>query len=272
MSKLPNPSPRTLAEVLQILRAELKEALKRSPFFDTGLEPVDPGQIIQDGGITITAPGALIVDGGDVILLSPDLVEVFRLGVQQHGDRGLTIRRDDGSVALEIRREFGPDDASQVLRFRDRVGRVIGGDSILSFTGFDAPHVPITWEQSNLTAAVTRAQSTSSTSFVPLFEHRGYHQNPSVHLQVYAWCSDGTTAGEVQVYDRTSATYLTAFLGPVVTLAVPAGTITSTLFTLGAVVLPGQMSDEMSLEIHARRTAGTGSLSVAVARSIGRGF
>ena len=273
MSKLPDPF-RDLASELKAIKNDIRELQARSPFTGSGIGVTDPGQIIQEGSITIPGAGLLLVDGGDVIMLNEDLVEVFRLGVQEHGDRGITLRREDGSIAIEIRKAFGPADDAQVLRILDRSGRAISGDALLNFSGFDAPHVPITWEQSNLTAPLTRAQATNSTTFVPLFEHRGYRQNPSLHLQVYAWCSDATTAGEVQVWNSLAGAYLGGFLGSpaTVTATVPAGTTTATIYELGGLALPSQMSDDLRLEIHARRTAGTGSVSVAVARSVGRGF
>jgi len=119
----------------------------------------------------------------------------------------------------------------------------------------------------------TYARTTSSTAFVPLFEHYGYRQNPGLRLKVKAWCSDATTTADIQVYSVIGASYLAEFFGPTSVLHVPLATTVPTVFTTGnSMVLPGAMSDDMQLEIHVKRTAGAGSVSLAVLRSIGRGI
>ena len=121
------------------------------------------------------------------------------------------------------------------------------------------------------------AVTTSAATFTATHEHRGFRQNPALKPQFKVRCSDATTAAEIQVRDVLGGVYLGGFLSsPAVhTLTVPAGTTTFTLFEIaggGAMQLPGFMADPIQLEVHVRRTAGTGSVTVAPVRTIGTGF
>lgn len=229
-------------------------------------------------GSTITAEGAQVLTGsltvaGEVTVLDEDGSVLFKIGTQEHGDRGIALFRDDGSRALVVKRTFSAADSRQALRFYDADGRITGGDSILSFAGFDAPHVPIPFTPVDV-ASSAHAQATSSATFVPLFEHYGYRQNPGLQLKVKAWCSNGTTSADIQVWDVLGGVYLETYEGlpPATVINVPTGTTTPTVFTFDSSVLPGQMSDPMRLEIHAKVTAGAGSVSVAVLQSFGTGI
>lgn len=273
MSKLPKPS-RTFRSIVKAMEEEQRKQRSSSPFAGSGQSVIDPGQILQDGSVTIPDTGLLLVDGGDVVMLNEALVEVFELGIMQHADRGLVIRRDDDTVAVEMRKIFGPADLQQKFRILDGSGRTIAGDSILSFSGFDAPHMAMPFIPVDYTSAAT-AQTTSSGTFVATHEHRGFRQNPALAPVVAVKCSDGSTSAEVQFYDVTNAVYLGGPLGSpaVVTATVPIGTTTFTSFAPSpAMQLPGNMSDPLHLQIHVRRTAGAGSVSVAPVRTIGSGF
>lgn len=273
MSAKPEPW-RDLPGVLKKHGERLRRLENRPVFYGSGLEVVDDGQIIQDGAVTIPANGLFLVDGGDVVMLDQNMVELFRLGIQPFGDRGIVMRRADGSIVFEVRKVFGETDVAQSYVVRDRQGKRIGGDSILSPTGFDAPHinhpfVPVDYTSSSI------AQSTSSTSFVATHEHRGFRQNPAMGMQVMVKCSDEFTSAEVQVFNVLTGTYLGGFLGSpgVHTIAVPAGTTTFSLFEFSSrLAMPGSMSDAIQLEIHARVTGGSGLVSVAPVRTVGSGF
>ena len=276
MAKQPDPWP-TLSARLKRIEDSVGRMQSSSAFFGSGLTIIDPRQIVQAGSITIPSDGLLLVDGGDVVMLDapPLATELFRLGLQPNGDRGITLRRADGSTFLEVRKIFGPDDTAQAARMLDREGRTIAGDAILSTAGFDAPYIPMPFQSSDW-ASGARRQSTASGTFVPLFEHYGVRQNPALRLTVSTWCSDGSTSAEVQVYDPVGAVYLGGFLGSpaVQTITVPLATTVPTTFELGSAVMPGSapsMGDDLRLEIHARVTAGTGSVNVVVLRSMGRG-
>jgi hypothetical protein len=272
MSKLPDPYKRLSTELVK-MKEQLRRLQNRSPFFNTGLETIDPGQMLQSGSITIPDNGLLLVDGGDVVMLNEDLVEVFRVGVMEHGDRGVIFRRADGTEAMSIRSLIagGP----QVMRMYDRQGGVITGGALLSNAGFDVPYQDLPFHPVDYTSGAL-AQSTSSTTFAATHEHRGYRQNPAFKPQFMVKCSDGTTSAEVQVYDVNGSVYLGGFLGSPAThtITVPAGTTTFTLFEFSsALLLPGSATGQnLHLQIHVRRTAGAGSVSVAPVRTVGGGF
>jgi len=270
------PAPRDFAQIITELIRRVALLEQKASLAGTGLALIDLEQIMQSGSITIPDNGLLLVDGGDVVLLNEDLVEVLRFGVMEHGDRGLVLRRADGTIALEMRKPFGPSDEQQVFFIRDRTGALIGGDALLSPTGFDAPHlelrfIPVDYANSD------NAQTTASATFAPTHEHRGFRQNPALRPLFMVQCSDATTAAEIQVWDVIGGAYLGGFLSlPLVhTIAVPAGTTTWTEVSLpvGEVMaLPGSMSNDMHLQIHARVTAGTGTVTVAPVRTIATGF
>jgi hypothetical protein len=261
---------------LKAIEEQLRRQRNTSPLAGTGLSVVDSGQLMQDGSVTIPNNGLLLVDGGDVVMLdqAPAATEIFRLGVQQYGDRGITIRRNDGTVAIEVKNSFSATDPRQSFIIRDPSGAAIGGDSVLANSGFDAPHIELRFIPVDYTSNAT-AQTTSATTFTALHEYRGFRQNPGLKPQLMVKCSDGTTSAQIQFYDVNAAGYLGGFNGsPVVhTITAPTGTTVFTLFELpSAIVLPGSMSDAMHLEIHAKVTAGTGSVSVAPVRTIGTGL
>ena len=271
MPALPEPV-KSLRAAIESLRERVRRLENRSPFFGSGLSVVDPGQLMQDGSVTIPNNGLLLVDGGDVVMLNADLVEVFRVGVMPAGDRGLRIKRADDTTALEMYDVFGSGQQSLVLW--DKAHRVIGGDSILAGSGFDAPHIPMPFHPVDPTVA-GRAVTTSATTFTATHEHRGFRQNPALKPQFSVKCSDATTAAEIQVRDVLNSVYLGGFLGTPAThtITVPAGTTAFTVFGFSsALQLPGLMSDDIQLEVHARVTAGTGSVTVAPVKSIGGGF
>lgn len=274
MAAMPEPW-KSLKAFCERLAERVRALENRSALFNTGLEQVDPGQLMQSGSITIPNNGLLLVDGGDVILLNDDLEEILRVGRMEFSDSGVIVRREDGSIAWEMRKPFSAGDATQAFLIRDRQGSVISGDSLLSPIGFDAPHLSMPFIPVDYTSGVP-AQTTSSTTFVALHEYRGFRQNPALKPQLMVKCSDGSTSAEVQFYDVLGAVYLGGFLGTpaVQTITVPLGTTAFTLFELpsSALQLPGLMSAPLHLQIHVRRTAGAGSVSVAPVRTIGSGF
>lgn len=144
-------------------------------------------------------------------------------------------------------------------------------------TGFTAgsvaQYVPIQFAPTDLTSGA-RQQPTTSTSFVALFEHYGLVQNPGLSLTVEAWASDGTTSATIQVFDVLAGAYLPAS-GSVTpqAITVPTATTSATPFTGAApFALAGNVGDDLHLELHVKRTAGSGTVYVAVARSIGSGL
>jgi hypothetical protein len=275
VARQPEPWRSLWAEIRKI-KEELRRLHNASAFARSGLAVT--GSITQTGSVTIPTDGLLLVDGGDVIMVNDAGAEILRLGIQELGDVGLRVRRENGSTALQMRRLFTATDELQVFQVLDRDGNVIAGDAGLSTSGFDAPHIPLTFIPTNYDSS-TNAQSTSSGTFVATHEHRGFKQNPFFRPQFMVKCSDGTTAGEIQLYDVNGAGYLIGFFAGIRTVRVPTGTTTYTLFEFnydgdagaGAytdVAIPGSMGAAIHLQVHARITAGAGSITVAPVRTV----
>ena len=269
MSKLPSTGP-SLQRYLRQQAHTAQRQQQSSAFARSGTSVTAEGVTTVDGTQNLT--GDLNVSG-EFATLDTDGSVLLKSGTQEHGDRGLSVFRDDGSPALIVKRTFGAGDPRQSLRMFDPMGATIGGDSIVAISGFDAPHIPIPFTPSNV-ATTTFAQTTSSATFVPLFEAYTFYQNPGLRLKVKAWCSNGTTTADIQVWDVLGAAYLDTFFGapPPSVINVPLATTAPTVFESESMLMPGLMSADMQLEIHAKVTAGTGSVSVAVLRSIGCGL
>jgi len=269
MSRLPKLRPSLTDYVVEQTRQAGRQA-RTSAFARSGTSVTAEGTTTTDG--TWDLSGDLNVSG-EFTTLDTDGSDLLKSGTQEHGDRGLSIYRDDGSPALVVKRTFGAGDPRQSLRMLDPMGATIGGDSIVAISGFDAPHIPIPFTPSNV-ATTTFAQTTASATFVALFEAYTFYQNPGLRLKVKAWCSNGTTTADIQVWDVLGGAYLDTFFGapPPSVINVPLATTAPTVFESESMLMPGLMSADMQLEIHAKVTAGTGSVSVAVLRSIGRGL
>jgi hypothetical protein len=265
MSKLPDANPTLTAYLVRQQRQMVRQA-NSSAFARSGTSVTAEGVTTTDG--TWDLNGDLNVSG-EFSTLDTDGSVLLKSGTQEFGDRGFAAFRDDGTPAIVVKRVFSGD-LQQSMQFYDPSGQTIGGESILSPNGFDAPHIPIPFTPSDVTLN-TYARTTSSTTFVPLFEHYGYRQNPALHLKVKAWCSDATTTADIQVWNVIGGVYLDTFLGspPPSVIQIPLATTVPTVFESESMMLPGSMSTDMQLEIHVKRTAGAGSVSLAVLRSIG---
>ena len=180
MSAKPDPF-RSLTKIIKGIQERLVRLENAPRFFNTGLEVVDPGQLIQSGSITIPDNGLLLVDGGDVIMLNESMVEVFRIGVMPNGDRGIQFKRSDGSVAFEVRDTLGL--GVQSVAVRDASGALIAGTGLFQ-NGLGSPWIPIEWTPVDYTSGAL-AQSTSAATFTATHEHRGYKQNNVVQAAVH---------------------------------------------------------------------------------------
>ena len=265
MSAHPEPW-RSLTGLIKKLDERIRRLENRPVFYGSGLEVVDDGQIMQDGAVTIPANGLLLVDGGDVIMLDENMTELFRVGIMERGDRGIRVRRTDGSVAFEVRDTLGF--GVQSIAMRDAEGSLIAGTGLFP-NGLGAPYQAINWVPTDYLSGAP-AQSTSSDVFVATHEHRGFKQNNVVWPQFMVRCSDASTAGEVQLFSVTTGLPLDNGGGVPMVITIPAGTTTFTLAEFSEyLVLPGSFGTPVNYQIQVRRTAGTGSVTVAPVRSVG---
>lgn len=260
---------RPLTDRLARYDEQLRKMGTPNPFAGSGFSPDGSGSLGATGSVDIPVGSHLNVNGGTVEVADPTGNPLLTFADQPLGDRGITLYRTDGTPVLVVRATSVAGGAQSLLIY-DKAGRVIGGGAQNAYSGIDAPYLPIPFAPTDLTSGA-RAQATTATSYTALFEHAGYYQNPGLRLQVKAFCSDGTTAGLVEVYDTLAGVELgTLASSTPQTITIPAGTTTATVFTAAApYALPGSMGDDLSLQVRVKRTAGTGSVSVAISRSFG---
>jgi len=229
---------------------------------------------------TTIGDGGLRIDGGDLVMLSEDGDEVFRIGPMQLGDRGLVVRHDDGTVAIEMRRLSGANFVSHAVAIRDHLGisavetdGLFGGarapflehpfQPVAATTGTPVTCGPYGWER-----------TTSAGTWETLFVYDGKRQNPFLDVKLAALCSDATTAAEVRLVNLADGQPLPDFNNPTAWMGVvPAGTTAYAVLDPGpAQAVVGEVGAAhtyIRLGIQARRTAGTGSITLAVPQSIG---
>lgn len=214
---------------------------------------------------------------GTLSMKSEDDVEMVRIGDMPYG-RGFELKRDDGTSALRFRKAFS-NSTTQSWELTDRDGYVVLAENGLG-PGLSRPHLLHSFQPVAATSGSTLTcgpygfeRTTSSPTWETLFMHDGKAQNRQVDLKFAALCSDGATAGQIQVIDLDTGLPVPGFLMPAWLGAIPAGTTTYTVIdpTPLQVVVPmsGGAGSYVRLGVQARRTAGTGSITLAVPQSIG---
>lgn len=228
---------------------------------------------VSAGDLTILG-GNLVVDGGDFLLLDTDGSTVFRLGPQFFGDRGVTISREDGSQALSMSQPFSGFDG-QIITIQDRFGSVLMQEAAFG-TGHDAPYLPLPFHP--VTAASTAANTgphglevaTTSGTFADLFRWRGIRSNPWLRFRMQVKCSDLTTAAEVQVVDVGTGTPLSPFLAsPWLGSRATGSTAYVAVDPAVGLGAPGDPGDMVELAVQVRRSAGAGTVTVALDTATG---
>lgn len=204
--------------------------------------------------------GNTSIDSGDLTIGSGSLtvgsVPSVYFGPMVFGPdnaSGWIYRRGDGSIAFTI---TGTAHDNQQWELQDSAGNVIVGDDILDI-GLARPYIHFNFvEHANTVPSIT----TTSGTFVPLGTGRFVKQHPYVTVEVLCRASDGSTSGEVQLYNTATATSL--------------GTATIALGdysvkTLGPFAMVGTLFSYQELEVQARRTAGAGSIGIRVMNAYG---
>jgi len=247
---------------IERLVSAVQAAVARRPKFE-----------VSAGDLTISG-GDLVVDGGDFLLLDTDGSTVFRLGPQFFGDRGVTINREDGTQALAMAQPFDGYDG-QIITLQDRHGNVILQESPFG-EGHDAPFLPLPFQPvTPATAAASTGPhglevSNASGTFTDVFRWRGARHNPWLRFLFRVKCSDATTAAEVRVVDKATGTALSPFLGSPWTGTRAAGSTTYVSVDPGAGLgAPGNPGDTVELAVQVRRSAGAGTVVVAVDTATG---
>lgn len=214
---------------------------------------------------------------GTMSMKSADDVEMVRIGDMPYG-RGFELKRDDGTPALRFRKPFS-NSTTQAWTLQDRQSQVVVAESDLT-PGLGRPHLehPLQPVAATSGTAVTCGphgweRQTSSTSWTTLYVYDGKVQNPFLDFKFAALCSDATTAGEIQVIDLNTGSPLPGYFEPAWVGTVPAGTTTYLVVDPPntRITTPGisSVGAYMRLGVQVRRTAGTGSITLAVPQSIG---
>lgn len=244
------------------------------------------GRATVEVGKSLIIKGTLLVIGkldvtGTVSMKSEDGEELFRLGDMEFG-RGVEMKRDNGILAFVLSKVFEVS-AQQTWSLRDQRGEQVVAENGLG-PGLLQPFLEYPFQPvaaASGTAAPTCGpwgweRTTSSGSWTTLFAYDGKVQNPFLDLKFAAVCSDGTTAGEVQVVDLNTGVPLAGFLLPAWVGAIPAGTTVMTLLDPDPawILLPiwgptEHVGDQMRIGLQCRRTAGAGSITVSVPQAIG---
>lgn len=237
---------------------------------------------IADGGSMIVR-GLLQIAGsldltGTLLMRSEAGNDVVRMGEMPHGDIGLEFSREDGTAAFSMSKPFGPG-SPQMWSLYDRDGQRVVSENDLG-PGLRRPFLehPLQPVATTTGTAVTCGpygweRTTDSATWETLYAYDGRAQNPWIDLKFAAFCSDGTTAGEIRVLNVETGTALPGFLEPSWVGLVPAGT-TSYLIVdppNTRMVMPevDDFGAYIRLGVQVRVTAGTGSITLAVPQSIG---
>lgn len=225
---------------------------------------------IETGDIRLANGGMLVVDGGDVLMLDTDGDVLFKIGPQAHGDRGVSIYREDGTEALSVRKPL-PGFAQRISVF-DRNGVGILEEGSLS-GGIDKPYLNIPTQPHLATSGpinvgpygfeIPVTSDTFQTTHVGTWRRHNF-------LTRWRWriaCSDTTTAAEVRVV--VNGEHLSPYLGTAWTGVRAAGTTTYDEVLSARLDLPGAYLDTMTAQVQARRSAGTGAVTVALVEARG---
>lgn len=247
-----------LRDIEQRLREVALVALRR-PKFE-----------LSQGDLTVLG-GMFVVDGGDFLLLDTDGSTVFRLGPQQFGDRGVTISRQNGQQAVTVRKRFAGS-TDQSVAVYGRGGEQLVVEEELG-TGFAAPAFPLQVQPLLAASGAVQAGphglevSTTSATFAGTHFTSFLRQNQYLRMTVAVKASDASTAAEVRVVDTATGFVLRPFLADPWVGVRAAGSTGYTILQAGVtvpLVAPGAVGELVRLEVQARRTAGTGTVTVAV--------
>jgi hypothetical protein len=226
------------------------------------------------GNISVGGGGISVGDGGRVVfgagsefqILAPDGTPIVHAGALPNGDYGFEVYRQTGGIALRVSKAT-EDDTEQTFALYDKTGSVIVADAQNATDGADAPFIGYDFRP----VTSLEERTTSSSTFTDLFAFRGAKHNAFILPTLQVRCSDGTTSGQVRIVNRLAAdAVLAGHLQPQWTGTVALGTTTDTeLAPTYGLLVPGPAGADVHLVVQAKRTAGAGSLAVAVVEAHG---
>lgn len=141
----------------------------------------------------------VIGDGGSLTVRTPDnkdLAYIGRVWPDREGgqyQQGFRVRRDDGSVALDIWTGDPKNMPVQPIRMWDAKGNIIFAEDAQNF-GLAKPYLPYPLPGPE---DATKWQSTGSTSWQTLYSSQAIIQHPRLYCKIdYAFAGDG---GEIRL-------------------------------------------------------------------------
>lgn len=222
---------------------------------------------------TTIGSGGFTVDGGDVVMLDTDGSVLFRLGTQTQGDRGITISREDASLALGVRKVFA--NTAQVIEIRDADGYPVVAEEPLG-NGLSRPILHIPMQPVQVTPSTLQAGpygwQVPCTSGTFITTHQAWYARGNQYgsFRVRISASDTTTAAEVKVINALNGDHLGPFLAGGWTGVRAVGTVDFVEVVSPALFLPGNPDEHgVTIALQVRRTAGAGTLQVALTESHG---
>ncbi|SNR33161.1 hypothetical protein [Blastococcus mobilis] len=172
---------------------------------------------------------------------------------------GWIVRRADGTNVLLLRDAFpenGPDGVHQALSWLDRTGNTVLADDTDSGQGLARPYVPIVFYRSRNSDWPT----VTGGDWQTVYRAKAPKQQPRLLVRAFAGATDGSTSGELRVMINGTQHGSTQ--------AVVGATVGEFIFGPDAVA--GSHMSDLSVEIQARVTAGTGGIRVSPSQGEGR--
>lgn len=244
---------RKLEAAVKVLAA----AIARRPQFE-----------VSAGDLTISG-GDLVVDGGDFLLLDTDGSTVFKLGPQEHGDRGVSMYREVGTPVMEVRKESS--NLPQRWVMRDGFGNIVVSESAFG-VGLSRPRLahPVIPAATPTYGVYGQEVSSAADTFTTVFRMECRRQNTNWQPRLQVSTSDTTTAAEVRVVNADFASFiLNDFFTSADWIGAVAAGSTGFRQLDPTLVLFGNVDEYIRLAVQVRRTAGTGTVKVAIPSSYG---
>jgi hypothetical protein len=213
---------------------------------------------IGAGGLTIRDSGGVDVRGGTVRFFSADGQLRIYLGPFTYPGfptgTGFQFFRDTNKLVMSLE---GANPQNQFWAIRSENGSIIFSDDAASGKGMATPWLAHSMGPSVNADTIPQIPGTTQGVFSGVMEASVPLTHPKIRLLALVASSDGATAGEGRwIVDGT-------VVGS--TVVVPAG---GAQFISQTVDVPGwadrAQHDEVSVQVQARRTAGTGRVVVAV--------
>lgn len=141
----------------------------------------------------------------------------------------------------------------QFWLFRDNVGNIVISDDGQTNQGLARPYIPIAFsEHYNFAFNI----NTTSATFTGLWAAQYVKQHPRIRVKALVKTSDGTTGGEIRLFNITTGEDITGAVN------IPLGQFG--IINLGPTQITGDHMSLIEVEVQVRRTAGAGNIGVKI--------